>query len=123
MERERLVEIILETQGDYGWTCERAADLILSELAAEKATAPAGLVEELREWEGTIGRTISEDDWRLFEEILSRYSARKEVVLAEDIKLYSIREDWGIRVPEIDGHADLIGKRVKLIAVVEEDSK
>ena len=137
MERERLENLVDEVNIDRKhWRTDLVTE-ILSELAKEK-TASGELVEELRAYTDNItGPRQDGSATRLaiafnegakaagmaVKEILSRYSARKEVVLAEDIKLYSIREDWGIRVPEIDGHADLIGKRVKLIAVVEEDSK
>ena len=118
MERERLVSVI-ERVSDGRMSADGVADIILSELAAEKPTAPAGLVEELREWEGTIGITISEDDWRLFEEILSRYSARKEVVLGEGHLVQFIDQTGRPSYFCARRHE---GKRGKLI-FVEEDSK
>ena len=109
-------------------------------IAEEKPKAPASLVEELRSIKiDTITDENTGIDMEVIfpariSEILSRHESvikqslttdkdnltvRKEVVLAESIKLYAIDSESGIRVPEIDGHYELHGKRGKLIFVEE----
>ena len=93
--------------------------------AKQKPTAPASLVEELRSIKiDTITDENTGIDMEVIfpariSEIRSRHEARKEVVLEESIKLYAIDSESGIRVPEIDGHYELHGKRGKLIFVEE----
>lgn len=121
MERERLVEIILETQGDYGWTCERAADLILSELAKEPA--PVRLVEELIAYANYLHQHDVEEFQQAIadkiKKILARHEARKEVVLGDGHLVQFIDQTGRPSYFCARRHE---GKRGKLI-FVEEDSK
>ena len=79
MTREKLENIVATCIHEYpriGIVAagKHGADLILSELAKEKPTAPAGLVEELRE----LAELNSSYNWQgLLKEILSRYEARQ----------------------------------------------
>ena len=78
MTRERLVELLEKAivwtgEDDGGYSCDidETADLILSELAKDKPTAHAGLVEELREWNKSNPDPVKKH----WDEILSRYGA------------------------------------------------
>ena len=72
-------------------TADHYADLILAELAKENPTAPAGLVEELREeMKRNSNATTGAIQCWMVEEILSRYGARKEVEVASDKGLQRI---------------------------------
>ena len=128
MERERLVSVI-ERVSDGRMSADGVADIILSELAAEKPTAPAGLVEELREWiisapfrEGTDSHRAFSSAQEAVKEILSRYSARKEVVLAEGV-FYSVRVNL-MNANDGPDFVKVIGsnKRGRLV-FIEEDGK
>ena len=129
MKRERLEDIMRECIFEDDFTqnlngTERAADLILSELAAEKPTASGELVEELRglvkhpktpitvedmddkTWGYINGqKSVYDMFFDRINEILSRYKARKEIVLTEgEMKrdeleaLYSLYHGFSRRV-------------------------
>ena len=82
MTRERLA-VILNSNG-YGMmeVCLIVAEDILAEIAEEKPTAPASLVEELRTWQkkhrDSLVRTNKQDEE--LDKILSRYEAEQELV-------------------------------------------
>ena len=108
MERERLVSVI-ERVSDGRMSADGVADLILSELAKEKPTAPAGLVEELREWNKSNPDPVKKH----WDGILSRYGARKEVEVASDKGLQRICGGSG-------AWWEYKGKRGRLV-FIEED--
>ena len=143
MERERLENLVDEVNIDRKhWRTDLVTE-ILSELAKEK-TASGELVEELRAYTDNItGPRQDGSATRLaiafnegakaagmaVKEILSRYSARKEVVLGEG-KFSVDPEVAEVVVSPIDndimihgmGFERIHGKRGKLI-FVEEDTK
>ena len=132
MTRERLVELLEKAivwtgEDDGGYSCDidETADLILSELAKDKPTAHAGLVEELREViancyrPGIDGEPDGCPGGMKMGEILSRYEARKEVVLGEGHLVKFIDQTGRPSYFCARRHE---GKRGKLI-FVEEDSK
>ena len=92
MERERLVSVI-ERVSDGRMSADGVADLILSELAAEKPTASGELVRELKDWwdDYRYGPTDTETMCKRFDEILSRYETRK--VEGKRGKLIFVEED------------------------------
>ena len=123
MTRERLVEIIFKDFYPTGYSVQSVeeyirskigilADFILAELAKEKSEKPnnpAGLVEELREWNKSNPDPVKKH----WDEILSRYGARKEVEVASDKGLQRICGGSG-------AWWEYKGKRGRLV-FIEED--
>ena len=141
MERERLENLVDEVNIDRKhWRTDLVTE-ILSELAKEK-TASGELVEELRDYLNNdcppiAWYSLTEQEREYFKgvevvqkrlgEILSRYSARKEVVLAKINNKCSPKEIFVARIKGEVVHVVIPRKMSKHIAgtiiFVEEDSK